>query len=120
MPLLNFQARFVDPIRAGIKHHTIRADRKVPIKVGDRLYLYCGLRHPGAYRILPEPVTCTSIQRIALTDWNNEIRATIDGIELGLDECERLAIADGFENWLAMAMFWNGRYPFYGHIIHWK
>lgn len=68
MPLLNFQSRFVEPIRSGVKAHTIRAKRKIPVKVGDLLYLYCGLRHPGAYRILPEPVVCTRVESIHIED----------------------------------------------------
>ena len=59
MALLNFKKQFVEPIRDGRKHHTIRAARKIPVKVGEKLYLYCGCRQKGAFRILPEPQTCT-------------------------------------------------------------
>lgn len=59
MPLLNFRDQFVEPIRTGRKRHTIRATRKHPIQTGDKLYLYCGLRQRGAFRILPAPVVCT-------------------------------------------------------------
>lgn len=44
MALLNFQKQFADLIEAGTKRQTIRAARKYPIKVGDKLYLYTGLR----------------------------------------------------------------------------
>jgi hypothetical protein len=104
MPLLNFQRRFVQPIQLGIKCHTIRAHRKYPIKPGQPLYLYCGLRHPGAFRILPDPQTCVRVQPIALTA-DGHPRAFIDETELDTDECERLAVADGFENWREMAFF---------------
>jgi hypothetical protein len=116
MPLLNFKPRFVAPIRARTKHHTIRADRKIPIKVGDKLYLYCGARHPGAFRILPEPVTCTKVRRIQI----NPYSVFIDGEIIFSDECELLAVADGFTNFKDMMAFWEGRLPFKGNIIHWR
>ena len=115
MPLLNFKAQFADPIRKGIKAHTIRAKRKIPVKPGDILYLYCGLRHSGAYRILPEPVKCTKVEPISIN-----VGVMIDGHMLDDDECESLALADGFDNFYAMMDFWNGRLPFEGNIIHWK
>jgi hypothetical protein len=119
MPLLNFKAQFVEPILSGRKHHTIRATRKVPVKPGDSLYLYTGLRHPGARRILPEAVKCTKVQPIMITEWNGRT-VYVDDSELDRDECERLAVADGFENFREMMRFWDGRLPFYGHIIHWN
>jgi len=117
MPLLNFQPRFVAPIRAGIKHHTIRAHRIIPIKKGDLLYLYCGARRVGAFRILPEPQPCTLTQLITL-DARGFV--AIERVYLAPDERERLAVADGFESFKDMLTFWTGRLPFEGDIIHWK
>lgn len=119
MPLLNFMSQFVEPIRESRKRHTIRADRKIPVKVGDKLYLYCGLRHKGAYRILPEPVTCTRVDRISIYYAHGPC-VFIDAVELDKAECERLAVADGFDNFTEMMAFWDGRLPFTGQIIHWK
>jgi hypothetical protein len=124
MPLLNFKSQFVDPIRSGRKHHTIRAKRKVPVKVGDLLYLYCGLRQAGAYRILPEPVRCTKVLPISIEIKTRPeyqlICVLIDGEMLDSDEAEQLAHADGFDNFAAMMKFWEGRLPFRGEIIHWQ
>jgi hypothetical protein len=126
MPLLNFKAQFVEPIQSGRKHHTIRATRKVPVKRGDLLYLYSGLRQKGAFRILPEPVKCTKVEGIDIIDLGYGIGHLIrtdqgDGlIQLQHDECERLAVADGFDNLACMMKFWEGRLPFVGQIIHWK
>jgi hypothetical protein len=125
MPLLNFKPMFVDHIRSGRKGHTIRATRKHPVKVGDKLYLYCGLRQKGAYRILPEPVICTKVERIEIDhedaeNGNSWSLIEIDGRELDLDEYDRLAIADGFSSHDDMMAFWKGRLPFTGNIIHWK
>jgi len=132
MPLLNFKRQFVEPIRSGRKHHTIRTTRKIPIKPGDKLYLYCGLRQKGAFRILPEPQVCTRVLPIHIDSVLRDVhvnrrieerpffRVILDGILLGKDECETLAVADGFTNFAEMMKFWTGRLPFDGHIIHWR
>jgi hypothetical protein len=48
MPTLNFKKQFSELVSSGKKRQTIRSIRKIPIKVGDKLYLYSGLRqkHP--------------------------------------------------------------------------
>lgn len=123
MPLLNFKKQFVEPIRSGVKHHTIRAERKIPVKPGDRLYLYCGLRHEGAFRIMPEPVICTkteSIKIVCTATIHGGFQIYIENSILSADECARLAIADGFKDFLEMMKFWEGRLPFFGNIIHWR
>ena len=118
MPALNFKEQFVLPIQIGRKNHTIRADRKVPIKRGDQLYLYCGLRHPGAFRILPAPVTCSLVEAIEINARTSGM-VTVGGVPLDYTERESLAVADGFPGWDEMLAFWEGRLPFTGSIIHW-
>jgi hypothetical protein len=120
MPILNFKLRFVSPIREKRKAHTIRAKRKIRVKVGDKLYLYCGLRRKGAFRILPEPTICSRVQEIKIRDIGSRKFVFVDGETLMPDECEQLACADGFENFKEMMEFWKGRLPFEGDIIHWK
>jgi hypothetical protein len=117
MPLLNFKPRFVAPIQTGIKHHTIRAHRIVPIKKGDPLYLYCGARHPGAFRILPEPHPCTRVELITISASGH---IAVEGEQLSPTETQRLARADGFRDELDMLAYWKDRLPFEGNIIHWK
>jgi hypothetical protein len=119
MPLLNFKQQFVEPIQSGRKHHTIRATRKVPVKPGDSLYLYTGLRHKGAYRILPQPVTCSRVESIEINAKTTGM-VTLCGVPLDYTERECLAVADGFRDWDEMLAFWEGRLPFTGQIIHWK
>jgi len=134
MPLLNFKRQFVEPIREGRKCHTIRADRKNPVKPGDRLYLYCGARTKNCFRVLPEPVTCTKVLPVVFDRSNGGWvlyhakaeahvlcpAAKIDGQILSRDECEQLARCDGFDSYAEMMGFWDGRLPFHGQIIHWK
>lgn len=130
MPALNFQSRFVHPIREGVKHHTIRANRKVPIKAGDKLYLYCGLRHKGAFRILPKAQPCSKVQGIRIEEELGGTRITIDGTVLAWDEVEQLARADGFASASEFFDFWAKHHgqknrhggtfvDFTGQIIHW-
>ena len=131
MPMLNFMPRFVEPIRLGFKCHTIRANRKVPVKVGDKLYLYCGARHPGCFRILPDAVACTKVLPIRIGHWTSGslglVGIQIEGIEIERGERDRLAIADGFTNWTEMLNFWikthggrDGSVHFTGSLIHWR
>lgn len=124
MALLGFKEQFVEAIRSGEKTHTIRGVRKVPIKVGETLYLYGKVRQRGMYRIV-KPVTCTRIQSI----WIGRAHAHtpvaaihVDDAYLAFDERTKLALADGFASHAAMVMFWlkNNRLPFTGQIIHWK
>jgi hypothetical protein len=116
MGLYNFKTRFVEPIRKGLKTHTIRGKRKYPAKPGETLYLYCGARHPGAFRII-EPTLCTKVAEITF-DQNGAI--LVEDVKLSLDECEQLARRDGFNDLAEMMQFWDGRFPFLGDIIHWK
>ncbi len=117
MPLLNFQPQFVAPIRAGTKQHTIRAHRAVPIRKGDKLYLYCGARRKGAFRILPEPQQCTRVELITISASGH---ISIEGTKLAASEIQHLARADGFIDEIEMLAFWKSRLPFEGDIIHWR
>lgn len=123
MTVLMFQKRFVAPIQAGTKRHTIRPKRKRPIKEGEAL----SLRHweDKAYRS-PQIEFGTGI---ALGTLDIEIRA--DGIQIGLRvpegrvvELDRFAQSDGFENWDDMRCFFLSRFgyglPFSGDLIQWE
>ncbi len=122
MPAFNFKNQFVEPIRAGTKNHTIRADQKdgTPrAKVGDLLHHYCGMRTKGCFRIVPA-VTCTRVEPIWITLGVGSFVVIVDGCILDQGERERLARADGFPDFKAMMKFWDGRLPFKGSIIHWR
>jgi hypothetical protein len=119
MPILNFKPQFVEPIRRGRKLHTIRATRKIPVRPGDNLYLFTGLRHKGAARILADPVVCSRVESIEINAQTTSM-VTVGGVPLDYSEREALAIADGFSGWEEMLAFWEGRLPFVGQIIHWR
>ena len=130
MPALNFKRQFVAHIRSRRKRHTIRAKRKRPIKPGETLYLYTGMRTKQCEKII-EPVTCAKVDDIrielrpaqgngALTRGLQFPHVIVEGIDLSEDEKDRLAYADGFDSFADMMKFWDGRLPFNGDLIHWK
>jgi hypothetical protein len=125
MAAYSFNRQFVAPIQAGTKRHTIRGDRKdgrIPRK-GEPLYLFCGMRTKNCFRILPTPPLCKRVQRIHISDdFDGAVlpKVTVDDEVLDRSECEMLAQADGFPNFIAMMRFWRGNLPFDGNIIHWK
>jgi len=127
--LYNFQKRFVSKILSGEKTHTIRANRANPDKPGNTLHLYTGLRQKGARLLMRVP--CVKVEDIEISArqlgfgiWKLTASVAfvvrIDGQELSADECEALARHDGFDNFAQMMMFWDGRLPFKGHIVHWN
>jgi hypothetical protein len=129
MGLYNFHRRFEPYILDGSKTHTIRARRKHPDTPGKTMYLYCGLRQPGAQLLLVAP--CVKVQEIkielrpAVPDQN----IVIDGVALTPDERDAFAWSDGFRHpddeldqgycWFLMAEFWAGRPTFEGRVYHW-
>ena len=73
MPILNFKKEFAELVATGKKRQTIRATRKKPITVGDRLYLYTGLRTKGARNIVSPAIADTHLARI-----NGEMETVFD------------------------------------------
>lgn len=116
MGLYNFNPRFVPCIESGRKTHTIRAKRRYADAVGSTLYLYTGLRQKGARLI--RKTECTAVHEIIIYSENGGI--AVDGVRLGSDECHALAVSDGFTSFSEMLLFWKGRLPFVGNIIHWS
>jgi hypothetical protein len=117
--VLNFQKRFEPKIRSKEKRHTIRAKRKGKrqIRVGDRLDCYVGLRQKGAYLLGRWP--CVKVQPIEIHWWPG-FWVVVDGEKLTHDECEALAVSDGFSSFWDMMQFWENRLPFTGFMIHWN
>jgi len=122
MPALNFKAQFADGVERGIKTNSIRPDRKNPIKIGDTLYLYTGMRTKQC-RKLGEGI-CTKIEDIMI-DFILEVGAPIillDGHGLAETSCEVLARKDGFRNAYDFCMFFEKQYnlPFCGKLFTWE
>lgn len=128
MPALNFQKQFAAKVEDGSKPHTIRADRKHPIKAGDTLYLYTGMRSL-ACRPLRAPEICNAVVRITIDTDRCEVLlgkgSTIHRCGGGLltpAEIERLAKLDGFDDVNAFFKWFRDIHgaTFRGTLIEWK
>jgi hypothetical protein len=99
MPSLNFNAQFADDVESGKKPHTIRAKRKRPIKVGETLYLFTGMRTKKCRRLRTE--TCTSAQEIVIHYHGRRVLVSATGlysmIQMDRPGIEALAERDGFK-----------------------
>jgi len=120
MVAYSFQKRFVEPIQLGVKRHTMRPERKRHARVGEPVQIYCGMRTRNCFKILdPDPI-CTRVAPIILGP---------GGIEIGgvpkseIDDLNRYAVSDGFENWRELRRFFIMQYgPGYweGVFIEWE
>ncbi len=123
MPLLGFHKRFANAVECGDKLQTIRAIRKRPFKVGDRLFLYTGCRTSHCRRLgegMVERVRDIRIEREPTSHLHVSVGAWSAARLRTLRRCElvKLARDDGFPD----------IYEFYrwfvdginGQIINWK
>lgn len=115
MPILNFKPQFADLIQSGQKCQTIRPVRKHPIKKGDILYLYTGLRTKYSKKLAE--ARCTAISPIQIGSqqvWLNDVCLPIKMID-------SLAKQDGFKDEFEFFDFFHRHYslPFSGYVIYW-
>jgi hypothetical protein len=123
MTVLMFKERFAALVREGSKPHTIRPERKRPIKVGDALSLrqWSGAAYRSKQIVLREAV-CIAVQPI-------RIDAMCDGGEIYIDHTVRLstpgrahlARRDGFVCCSDMLAWFEEVHglPFHGVLISW-
>jgi len=122
MPALSFKAQFADAVERGEKRQTIRARRKRPFMVSDRLYLYTGMR-TKACRKLGES-TCTEVLPIEICirrehqcvyGW-----VTVGGNLLSEYQILQLAQADGFSSAAEFFKFFcEDAERFRGQLVKW-
>lgn len=122
MALLGFKKRFADKIRNGSKRQTIRALRKYPIRNGETLYLYTGLRTKYTEKL--REVICKGVHSITIVFNSAFNKILVDGVEMNsLDALNDFAKRDGFRDWFDMREFWRenhpGKYYFKGILIKW-
>jgi len=117
MPALNFQKQWAKLVACGLKRQTIRATRKRPIKQGDMLYLYTGMRTRQC-----EALGITHCMHTAPIKICSEQRCVyVSGKLLSPDGVEQLARADGFlstDDFFAYFATPDGR-AFEGQLIKW-
>lgn len=124
MPALNYQERFVFLVESGLKKQTIRPKRKIPIKPGDPLYHYTGMRTKKCRKLGESE--CKITTPICIEEWGFKLitrivteehwKYSIDSSDLGW-----FARRDGFKDWSEMRDWFKDRYglPFEGVLIEW-
>lgn len=115
MPSLSFQKRFAPAIISCAKTQTIRAQRKRPIKVGDKLYLFTGMRTPQCKKIKE---TVCIFSRYVNIDRDGIVWA--DGERV--NAVDVFAMRDGFDTFEDMVKWFDKvhQLPFYGQVIRWQ
>lgn len=119
MPLLGFKKVYEPLIISGKKKQTIRQTRKSPIKPGDKLFMYVGLRTKHCRKI--GEAICSEIGKIQI----QEMTAWVFTKTLGWQSIrllDQFAQNDGFDNWKKMRDFFKKQYgfPFKGILIKWS
>lgn len=122
MPALSYSKPFAPKVWRNDKRQTIRAMRKRPIKVGDTLYHYYGMRRPGCVRLgisKAEEVLPIEIHAPLLTVPR---RVIVDGNRVGPRTLHELACDDGFDSVDAFFDWFkpgNRSHAFRGQLIMW-
>jgi hypothetical protein len=126
MPALSYHAQFAPAVEAGHKLQTIRALRKVPIKRGDTLYHYTGMRTKACRRLGVS--ICETANQIDIFTGRYQVvclQMCPGGSQrrIGPAEILQIAKADGFET-LDAFYAWFGKpgtdlHHFHGQLITW-
>ena len=120
--LINFAARHVPLVEAGIKPHTIRpmrGDDRDPLP-GDTLHLYAGMGTKKARLVRSE--ACEYTRTISIQASVGNVHHILLGSDLlGQHDVEMLARNDGFANAAELIQFVADTYglPFTGILIGW-
>lgn len=121
MPVINFREEFAALIENGEKTQTIRKVRKKrPIREGDILHLYTGMRGPKCRKL--QTVICRKVRQFAI-DENGQF--WVSGIAISARDS--FAEMDGFRSEEfrgaedKMVDFFRKQYglPFFGVLIKW-
>lgn len=118
MVAYSFKSRFVEPILAGTKGGTIRAERKARgpsnrpgghAYPGEALQIYTGMRTKQCRRITTR--TCKAVEPISLRlntePWNVKAGIMLGGRwNRGFVPLTAFARFDGFQSWAEMVLFW--------------
>jgi hypothetical protein len=108
MPAYNFQRQFIAPILRGDKPHTIRHRRMHPVKPGDTIMMFTGLRTKHCTRFGTAP--CVKVEPIIIYPWKMEVLiADHQGVFgwMREDEINALARRDGFTGASAFFAFFK-------------
>lgn len=117
MPSLGFMPWKAPGVELGEYVITIRRVWKRPIKVGDTLHLFEGLRTKACRRL--GVGRCTRVRSIWIySPW----RVKLAGKRAGFAEVAWLAHNDGFADYIKFYQFFTKQYglPFEGVLIEWE
>lgn len=128
MVAYSFNKRFAPPIIAGIKLHTIRADRKRHARPGEELQLYVGMRTKHCRLLARRPcVDVLPIEIILGPCREPPYEDTVilpDRIIQAPADLDAFGISDGFDGWSDMKSFWRQNHAgvdyFKGVMIRWE
>ena len=132
MPAINFKTKwedgsptnFRDMILDGRKPHTIRPVRQHPVKKGDALSLYTGMRTSHCEII--GKVKCLDVRPIQIyQSWDVNRQLILNGKPLSEEHTQLLTINDGFENLEKFYDFFEYMYDQYQQefdlrLIQWR
>lgn len=118
MPALNFKQIFVPKILDRTKQSTIRKPGR--IKVGDKLYLYTGMRTIQCTKI--GTAVCSSISPITIQETTAKLLIGDRWHTFAGNALTHLFTNDGFTSYEAMRDFFKTQYglPFNGELIEWR
>jgi hypothetical protein len=122
--LLGFKKQFAQPILDGSKIFTVREKRKVEPKIGERLYMYTGLRTKDCEKITDEhELTGIQLVSIRVSDISElKVSVWVDGVALGKSAISLFVNCDGFDSKEEFAAFWLAgvKKNEYGHRVVYK
>ena len=118
--ILGFKPQFPEPIKKGIKKHTIREDKHNRWKAGHIIHMATGVR-TKLYNCFYK-CKCTGTQKIEISVDNDKLMGQIicvyiDSKLLYHSDVETLAKNDGFDSAKDFFAWFNK--DFSGKIIHW-
>jgi len=129
--ILTFNPQFIEPIKAGTKIHTIRADKKGRWKPGTKIHFWKG--NPRNKHQLPyqfQSGICTDVKFVMLDFIENDVLVLstkfkgTNKLLTGISKLDEFAVNDGFENWECMKQWFLDEYPeikvFEGKLIYFK
>jgi hypothetical protein len=117
MPALSFYARFAPLVESGHKRQTIRTPRRHPIRPGDQLKLYTGMRTAQCRRLAT--VVCQAVFAFRLQSRRRVWYEPLGWLDAAARE--RFARDDGFADWAEMFAWFEDKrgLPFHGIVIRW-
>lgn len=121
MALINFSREdFIKAVEKGTKHFTVRFLRKNPLRKGESLQLYTGLRTKHARKL--RDTVCKNIWELKIVNKKDKFLFYLDGKELPGNEIKDIGNRIGFNSTEDWVTYFKEKYkfPFRGQLIEWE